>query len=82
MDSPEVVLQQIIAFLGESWDPAMLSAEVPAREVPETLSGKDHAAVIREAGPALAAFGYTGTPTQAEEGASAEVEQDSANTAK
>ena len=60
MESPQVVLEQVIAFLGESWDPAMLDVKVPARETPETLSGKDHAAVIREAGPALATFGYTG----------------------
>jgi hypothetical protein len=49
-----------MAFLGETWDPAMMDVELPVRETAERLSGVDHATFIREAGPALRAFGYTG----------------------
>ncbi len=64
MAEPAVIIKQVIAFLGESWDPGVLGAEVPHRDVPETLSGVDHAQVIREAGPALAAFGYSTPATE------------------
>jgi tetratricopeptide (TPR) repeat protein len=58
---PRATLEKVMAFLGESWDPAMLDMELAPRETPERLTGVDHATFIREAGPALRAFGYTGS---------------------
>jgi protein-tyrosine sulfotransferase len=72
MAQPEAALRKIMAFLGEPWDPAMQTAELPHRDTPETLTGVSHATVIREAGPALSALGYTqqmGRPAETTEAA-------------
>ena len=61
VSDPERVLRQVTAFLGETWDPAVVATQISPPEHPETLSGSNHATVIREAGPALVAFGYTGS---------------------
>jgi tetratricopeptide (TPR) repeat protein len=55
---PEFVLRHVTAFLGEAWDPSMLSAPTAATPTGKALSAEDMGRIVVEAENALQTFGY------------------------
>lgn len=66
VNQPEFVLRHIAAFMGEVWDPAMLTANLGEIAAAPSLSNDDLRTFDSEAGNALITFGY-GDPVCGEE---------------
>ncbi len=58
VSQPEFVMRHVMAFLGEAWDPSVLSVPVSREAVSEPLSEQDANTIRNFAGNELRTFGY------------------------